>query len=118
METTLKDMMASGVFVDFRDADGNTLGSAVYWDWRGRPVPAVGDRMCCRLTAPTADGQRKLVGEVRTRCFDVQFDDAGEPCVWVQMVVEVPCCSLEADDSDHQEPAGPQPRPWFDFSAN
>jgi hypothetical protein len=83
----LREAMTSGVLVEFRDAAGNTLGQAVYLDWRGRPLPARGDVVSCEVPRPGAGGRRKLWGRVRSRQFDVQRDASGEACVWVRVVV-------------------------------
>ena len=104
METTLKEAMASGVFVEFHDASGNTVGQAVYCDWRRRPVPSVGDSICCRLNAPAVDGRSKLTGQVCSRRFEVQFDDAGEPCVWVHLIATLaprPAPRLSSESPDY-----------------
>jgi len=98
METALKEAMTSGVFVEFCDASGNTLGSTIFTDWRGRPLPAVGDMIGCRLSMPTSDGQSKLRGVIRARHFDLQSDSQGRSCVWVRLLVRV----LSAADA--QEP--------------
>lgn len=89
----LKTMMASGVFFEFRDARGNSVGQAVYFDWSGRPVPGIGDDVCCRLGGGSA---HKLRGRVRSRFFDLQQQDDGEPCVWVRLVVDVTLAKSQA----------------------
>lgn len=86
METELREAMASGVLVEFRDASNHTLGQAVYFDWRGRPVPAVGDAICCQIKAAGAERVEKICGRVVARQFDIQTDSAGEPCVWVRVL--------------------------------
>jgi hypothetical protein len=88
MKTQLKEAMAAGVFVEFRDARGNTLGQVVYTNWRGRPVPAVGDALKCTLKQSTTRPARKVRGKVVSRQFDVQHDERGEPCVWVILIAE------------------------------
>lgn len=87
METELKEAMTSGVLVEFRDESNHSLGQAVFLDWRGRPVPAVGDVMSCKVQAPGASRAETLSGRVLARQFDVQTDEAGEPCVWVRILV-------------------------------
>ena len=82
----LEATMTSGVFIEFRDARGNSVGQAVYFDWSGRPVPGVGDDVCCRVGCGSAS---KLRGRVRSRFFDLQRQDDGAPCVWVRLVVDV-----------------------------
>ncbi len=89
MKTELMEAMAAGVFVEVRDLRGNTLGQAVFADWRGRPLPAVGDTLCCTLQGTGARGPRQVRGAVVARQFDVQLDDRGETCVWVLIVVEL-----------------------------
>lgn len=87
MKTDLQVAMSSGVFVEFLDAAGHTVGRAVIADWRDRPVPERGDR----FTAPVRAGGvvRKLSGIVRTRNFDVQTDLDGDTSVWVCLTVTV-----------------------------
>lgn len=87
METPLHEAMTSGVLVDVRDAKGNSVAQAVYFDWRGRPVPAVGDSMSCDGVS-LADGRKERIhGRVRERQFDVQVDELGEVSVWVRVVL-------------------------------
>jgi len=88
MTTELQEAMTSGVYVEFRDVAGNTTGQALYTDWRGRPVPAVGDAMVCDVQAPTDSTVGKLVGCVIARQFEVQRELDGSPSVWVRLVVE------------------------------
>lgn len=97
METKLKEAMASGVLVEFRDELGNTLGTACFPDWRGRPVPAVGDRMNCRQAQLIEGIPGKLAGRVQSRHFDVQVEEGGSTCVWVRLVVRA---AVPADSSD------------------
>jgi hypothetical protein len=87
METRTKEALAAGVFVEFCDACGNLLGQAIYDDWRGRPLPAVGDRFSGCVASPQGRG-KKLTGRVRSRHFDVQTDVHGESCVWVRLLVD------------------------------
>ena len=111
METELKEAMASGVFVEFQDAQGNSVGQAVYLDWRGRPLPAVGDTICSSVQRPGGTRTTKVSGRVRSRQFDVQIDTAGGTSVWVRLV---------ADVVDRASPARP-PQPLafrVSFSAN
>jgi len=101
MKTELKEAMTSGVFVEFRDARGNTLGQVVYSNWRGRPVPAVGDALQCelkgtgQLKGTVVRRSHKVRGKVVSRQFDVQCDEHGEPCVWVIIVAQVRAVSTE-----------------------
>jgi hypothetical protein len=85
----LREAMTQGVFVEFRDPLGNSAGTAVYFDWNGRPVPRVGDQLSCRLGHGRAVGPCSLRGRVKSRRFDVQTCDDGRPCVWVHLVVEL-----------------------------
>jgi hypothetical protein len=84
MDIELKESMASGVFVEFCDARGDTMGQAVFTGWQGRPVPAQGDLVCCGVVSPTGRRQ-KLVGRVVSRHFELQHQHDGEPCVWVRL---------------------------------
>ncbi len=97
MKTKLAEAMTAGVFVEFRDLEGNTLGQAVYADWHGRPLPGVGDMLtsdacasqACGAGMSAATGTVKLLGRVTSRHFDLQRDaDDGAPCVWVRLIVE------------------------------
>ncbi|MBX7071922.1 MAG: hypothetical protein K1X71_02135 [Pirellulales bacterium] len=85
----LRKATAAGLFVEFRDSLGNSAGSAVYFDWQGRALPAVGDQFACSVHSPRARTPRRMAGRVTHRAFDVQTDDAGKPCVWVRLVVDV-----------------------------
>lgn len=87
MRTKLMEAMASGVFVEFRDPSGNTLGQAVFTDWRGRPLPAIGDMLASEV-ASTSGGATRLSGRVVARRFDLQHEADGSPCVWVCLVVK------------------------------
>jgi hypothetical protein len=98
METKLKEAMASGVLVEFRDDLGNTLGTACFPDWRGRPVPAVGDRMNCRHAQLIEGIPGKLAGKVQSRHFDVQTEEDGGTCVWVRLVVRAALPSQQVED--------------------
>ncbi|HEY1066615.1 MAG TPA: hypothetical protein VGE52_10915, partial [Pirellulales bacterium] len=87
MKTDLQVAMNSGVFVEFRDAQGDTLGRAVYADWHDRPLPNIGDVMCCTVPCSNSLAPRKLTGAVQTRQFDVQTDLDGDTCIWVYVIV-------------------------------
>ncbi len=89
MKTELREAMTSGVYVEFRDATGNTVGQALYTDWRGRPVPAVGDVIACDVQAHGTRTVGKLSGRVISRQFELQNELDGSPCVWAQLIVEV-----------------------------
>lgn len=86
MTTSLKEAMASGVFVEFFDEAGNTVGQAVLTDWN-QPLPRVGDAFCCRASVARL-GVRKLMGRVRARQFDIQLDEQGRTCVWVRLEID------------------------------
>ena len=81
--------MTSGVYVEFRDASGNTVGQALYTDWRGQPVPSVGDMIAsdvqafgkCRVEQKMLVRPRDLAAIRAERACD------GTPCVWVQLIV-------------------------------
>lgn len=105
MTTPLEQAMTAGVFVEFHDPQGHCVGQAVFEDWHGRPLPDVGDLLCCRVHCPATGRPRKLSGRVLSRQFDVQQSDSA-PCVWVRLTLEV------------AEPAGGQPRVHAGFSAN
>lgn len=90
MKTGLQQAMTTGVFVEFRDEFGHTLGHAVYADWNHRAVPVPGDTMVCPIRNTTTQGSRKMKGTVRSRQFDVQQDSDGETSIWVYLVVEPP----------------------------
>lgn len=86
MTTQLKEAMTSGVLIEFRNAAGDTVGQAIFTDWRGRPLPALGDRLSVNAFV-SASQQRRLAGQVVSRRFEIQQGDDG-PCVWVRIVVE------------------------------
>lgn len=88
METDLREAMTSGVLVEFCDERGNCVGQSVYLDWRGRPLPAVGDTLTCGAPGSSGGG-RKLSGRVSSRVFDVQRDEHGAVSVWVRLVVDI-----------------------------
>jgi hypothetical protein len=87
MKTELQESMAAGVFVEFRDAQGHTVGQALFTPWQARSLPAVGDMLCCAAFCSVTGRRRKLSGRVRARHFELQQDDDGA-CVWVRLVVE------------------------------
>jgi hypothetical protein len=87
MKTELQESMTAGVFVEFHDAQGHTVGQAVFTPWQARPLPAVGDMLSCPALCAVSGRRRKLSGRVRARHFELQQGDDGA-CVWVRMVVE------------------------------
>jgi hypothetical protein len=87
MTTKPREKTTAGVYVEFRDAAGHTIGQALYPDWQGRPVPAVGDLLTCDALSTGGQNAPKLVGRVASRRFDVQQTVDGTPCVWVQLIV-------------------------------
>jgi hypothetical protein len=90
MTTELREAMTSGVLVEFQDAQGNLLGQVVYTDWRGRPVPALGDTLASPASAAPHTDSIPLHGRVVARHFQLQAEEDGTPCVWVRLVVAVP----------------------------
>ena len=88
MKTELQEAMTSGVYVEFRDAAGNTIGQVLYTDWRGRPVPAVGDALACNVPSSSGSDPAKLLGRIISRQFELQHEVDGSPCVWVRLIVE------------------------------
>jgi hypothetical protein len=88
MTTQLQKAMTAGVFVEFHDALGHSVGQAVFTDWHGRPLPAVGDLLRCSAHCPATGRRRKLSGRVVSRQFDVQNADE-TPCVWVRLSLEI-----------------------------
>jgi hypothetical protein len=90
MKTELREAMTSGVLVEFQDAQGNLLGQVVYTDWRGRPVPGLGDTLASPANAAQQADPVTLRGRVVSRHFQLQADEDGAPCVWVRLVVAVP----------------------------
>lgn len=106
MDGGLRRAMASGVFVEFCDERGDTVGQAVYTDWQGRPVPALGDTVCCAVVSPTTGRRQKLIGRVVRRHFEVQHESDGRPCVWVRLL-------LQTMHKPAARPTKPQPRIRF-----
>ena len=88
MTTALREAMTSGVFVEVRDAFGNTVGQAVYAPWKGWPLPRSGDTMTCAVTSIVSGRRSKIRGRVRSRHFELQHDTDGRPSVWVRLVLE------------------------------
>jgi len=81
--------IASGLYVEFLDLAGHTVGRAVFPEWDGTPIPAPGQRVFCEAAAGPASQLRGLHGIVLHRNFDVQTNDDGEPCVWAYLVARV-----------------------------
>lgn len=88
MDSELKEAMTAGVYVEFRDALGNTVGQAVYTAWQGRPLPKPGDLVACTVTSPRTGRKQKLRGHVIERHFELQHEEDGRPCVWARLLVE------------------------------
>ncbi len=84
----LAEAMASGVYVEAQDQAGNTVGQAVFTAWQGRPLPQVGEMLVCPLNS-LEHGRRKIAGEVTERRFEIQCDEAGNPEIWVSMIILV-----------------------------
>jgi hypothetical protein len=112
MKTTLSEAMTSGVFVEVRDAEGNCLGQAVYTDWKSRPLPAVGDTMCCVIWVASAGRKQKVNGRVCSRHFEVQRQADGQPSVWAQLMLE------KVDPPKRAAAAGVKSRSVTPFSRN
>ncbi|HEY5314262.1 MAG TPA: hypothetical protein VIK18_17145 [Pirellulales bacterium] len=88
MTTQLQQAMTAGVFVEFHDAQGHSVGQAIFTDWHARPLPAVGDLLQCSARCAATGRRRKLTGRVVSRQFELQH--AGEtPCVWVRLTLQV-----------------------------
>lgn len=83
----LREAMTAGVFVEFLDGLGNCQGHAVFVDWRGRPVPNLGDTLSAAVATAEAQQTRRLTGTVAARHFELQRDAAGRPEVWVRLEV-------------------------------
>ena len=88
MKMELTDAPIAGIFVEIQDDAGNTVAQAVFHDYQGRPLPAVGDVVCCHAAEPTGGAGRKMHGCVQSRQFDVQTDHDGQAMVWVYLLLE------------------------------
>ncbi|HVA51145.1 MAG TPA: hypothetical protein VNH11_32690 [Pirellulales bacterium] len=110
MDGDLQAAMTAGLFVEYRDEQGNTIGQTVFTGWQGRPVPNIGDLVCCTVQLTATRRQRKLLGRVKQRHFEVQHEDDGRPCVWARLVLEVVA-------SPTPKPT-PKPQPRIRFSSN
>ena len=108
MDGELRVAMTAGVFVEYHDELGNTVGQAVFTGWQGRPVPNVGDTVCCAVQLTATGRRRKLLGRVTRRHFEMQHEDDGQPCVWVRLVMEIVAPPA----------ARPRPQPRIRFSSN
>lgn len=108
MDGDLRAAMTAGVFVEYHDEHGNTIGQAVFTGWQGRPVPTVGDSVCCAVQLTATGRRRRLLGRVTSRHFEMQHEDDGQPCVWVRLLLET--VALPA--------AKPRSQPRFRFSSN
>lgn len=86
MAADLREATAAGVWMDFRDAAGHSLGQAVFADWRGKPLPAVGDTVV--HGPPERPGREPLRGRVVSRSFDVQRSPEGHSEVWAYLVIQ------------------------------
>jgi hypothetical protein len=96
MTTPLNEMMASGVYVEARDREGNTIAQSVFTDWGARPVPAVGDSVRCLMTAVAGRRRLEVSGHVVSRHFEVQREPDRQTSVWVALVIVVPLPSRPA----------------------
>lgn len=88
MDGDLRTAMTAGVFVEYRDELGNTVGQAVFTGWQGRPVPNIGDTVCCAVHLTATGRRRRLLGRVLERHFEMQHEDDGQPCLWVRLALE------------------------------
>jgi len=89
MDGDLQAATAAGLFVEYRDDEGHTVGHALFAGWQGRPVPNIRDLVCCTVQLTASRRRRKLLGRVTQRHFEVQQQDNGRQCVWARLVVEV-----------------------------
>ena len=89
METRRDEALASSVFVEFFDVLGNSLAQAAFLQWRGKPVPAVGDSVCCAVAQSEKGRAAKMTGRVLCRHFEVQTSASGAPSVLVRLTVDV-----------------------------
>lgn len=80
-----RETLTAGVWMEFRNAEGHSLGQAVFADWRGKPLPAVGDIVVHADPGRRAGGP--LRGRVISRTFDVQRGPQGQSEVWAFLVV-------------------------------
>lgn len=88
METHLAEAMTAGVLIEIHNAAGEFIGQAVFFDYRGRPLPAVGDSLSCQFVSFVSGRRERVVGRVRTRHFDLQQQEDGKPCVWARLEIE------------------------------
>lgn len=87
--TAFAETLASGVLVEFLDQQGNLVGQAMYPQWNGQALPAIGD-VVSSVAHCHADGRsRKLVGRVEQRHFDLQRSEQDETCIWVRLAVRL-----------------------------
>lgn len=85
----LAETLASGVLVEFLDQHGHLVGQAMYPQWNGQALPAVGDVVSGLAQCPADGRARKLVGRVEHRHFDLQRSAQDETCVWVRLSVRL-----------------------------
>ncbi len=112
----LRESMTTGVLVEFVAPTGLVVGQVVLAPWRGRTLPAVGERFSC--TVPAAGSRleaRRLSGAVRERSLELQQDDQGRPCVWARLEVAVGALALDATSRHRARAARPglEPGQWF-----
>jgi hypothetical protein len=110
METRRQEAFASSVFVEFFDVLGNSLAQAAFLQWRGKPVPEVGDSVCCAVAHSVNGRAAKMTGRVRCRHFEVQTSASGTPNVLVRLTVDVTNAASHA----HRSPSASQ----LSFSCN
>jgi hypothetical protein len=105
METRRKEAFASSVFVEFFDVLGNSLAQAAFLQWRGKPLPDVGDSVCCAVAHSPQGQAAKMTGRVRCRHFEVQTSANGAANVLVRLTVDV--ASAGGKPARHAAPASP-----------
>ena len=89
MDGDLQAATAAGLFVEYRDEHGNSVGQAIFAGWQGRPVPNIGELVCCTVQLMASRRRRKLLGRVAQRHFEVQRQQNGRQCVWARLTVDV-----------------------------
>ena len=88
MTTQLQQAMTAGVFVEFHNAQGHSVGQAIFTDWHA-PALAGPWQHCCRNAAPIARSRAAAAAHGTSfRQFEVQHE-GGTPCVWVRLSLEV-----------------------------
>lgn len=78
----------AGVFVEFANESGHTVGRTLITPWSGQIVPAPGKLVACWATCNVTQRRRKLTGRVVERTFEVQHDEEGTPCVLARLTIQ------------------------------